>query len=150
MSRETARRAVQRAVDLAAPGNRTKWCTNVAGIDPKTLRSFLRGDRWPGSQTRLDIERALGWEPGWISAMEEAPDDQRPETTGSVPAAIRADTALLPEVREFLLEGYYLMLRLQAMPRAADEERRLNADLEAEMAEAAAEREIPSHKKNIS
>ena len=36
----------------------------AAGVDPKTLRALLRGDRWPTLPVRGRVERALGWEPG--------------------------------------------------------------------------------------
>lgn len=139
MSRDAARRAVKRAVDLAAPGRVTEWCRD-AGIDPKTLRSFLSAERWPSAKTLQGIERALGWPLGRIEDLAEAVDTSE---QASVPDAIRADAALLPEVRDYLLSSYHLLLRLQAMPRSgpvATERERLDAELHAEIVAAAAER----------
>jgi predicted transcriptional regulator len=38
-----------------------------AGLDPTTVRAFLRGDRWPHASTRAAINTALGWCEGEIA-----------------------------------------------------------------------------------
>jgi hypothetical protein len=40
--------------------------TQAAGIDPKTLRTFITGARWPTAGVRARIELALKWPPGEI------------------------------------------------------------------------------------
>lgn len=41
-----------------------------AGIDPGTLGDFLDGHRWPKAPTQGKVERAVGWEPGTIAAVQ--------------------------------------------------------------------------------
>lgn len=49
-----------------------------AGVDPKTLRSLERGERWPRAGSRTKIERALGWPNGALDLLRrgEAPDSR--------------------------------------------------------------------------
>ncbi|QNJ56273.1 immunity repressor [Gordonia phage Ohgeesy] len=41
----------------------------LADVDPKTLRSLERGDRWPREATRLKIEHALHWRAGALDSL---------------------------------------------------------------------------------
>ncbi|QSM00080.1 immunity repressor [Gordonia phage Cashline] len=41
----------------------------LADVDPKTLRSLERGDRWPREATRLKIEHALHWRVGALDSL---------------------------------------------------------------------------------
>lgn len=41
-----------------------------AGVDPKTLRSLERGERWPRDGTLRKIEQALQWEPGALDSIK--------------------------------------------------------------------------------
>lgn len=40
-----------------------------ARIDPRTLRAFLKGERWPRLDVRQSIEGALGLSPGALVAV---------------------------------------------------------------------------------
>lgn len=42
-----------------------------AGIDPKTLRGFLDGGRWPQQESRSAISKALGWSADEIDHIEQ-------------------------------------------------------------------------------
>lgn len=41
----------------------------LAGVDPKTLASLERGERWPRTKSRNAIESALGWAAGSLTSM---------------------------------------------------------------------------------
>lgn len=41
----------------------------TAGVDPKTLRAFLAGKRWPQGDKRKALSKALGWEPDEIDRI---------------------------------------------------------------------------------
>lgn len=45
--------------------------SKLAGVDPKTLRSLERGERWPWDESRKKIEAALQWEPGFLDVLRE-------------------------------------------------------------------------------
>lgn len=68
MSQDDARRAVRRAID--ATGYRESWARK-AGIDAKTLATFLGGTTWPQGPTRTKIEQALGWPIGALTDIED-------------------------------------------------------------------------------
>ena len=40
----------------------------VAGIDPKTLRTFLDGSSWPTNATQARLEEVLRWRPGELAS----------------------------------------------------------------------------------
>lgn len=42
----------------------------LASVDPKTLQSLERDERWPHDTNRVKIERALQWEPGSLDAIK--------------------------------------------------------------------------------
>lgn len=55
-----------------------------ARVDPRTVRSLERGDRWPLDSSRVKIERALGWPAGTLDSLlagGEPPIDEPTETT---------------------------------------------------------------------
>lgn len=129
MSREVARRVARAAIE-AAGRSREAWAAD-ADIDPKTLASFLSGERWPHATTRRRIELALAWPAGALVDIAEGvhPDDvlghRRPAgpaaAAATTPAAsldlieaIRHDPHLLPEAKEHLERQYGLLLRVQA------------------------------------
>ncbi|GEE00233.1 hypothetical protein nbrc107696_46080 [Gordonia spumicola] len=43
---------------------------SAAGVDPKTLRSLERGERWPRDRTLRKIEVALQWQPGSLDSIK--------------------------------------------------------------------------------
>ena len=68
---EVGRRVTKRREELhidAAPFARG------ANVDPKTLASLEKGERWPHTSTRSKIEAALGWEVGSLAAMLDGGD----------------------------------------------------------------------------
>lgn len=127
MSQDEARRVVRRAVE--AHENGRVAFARKAKLDPGTLGDFLDGRHWPQARTRNKIEKALGWPSGRISDLADGID---PSNSGVVDA-IRADTRLLPEARNHLLNQYHLLLRL-TMPAetVAELEASMRADIEAE------------------
>lgn len=90
-NREAARRLVSQEMTLL--GLSRARLAAVAKIDPKTLRSFFIGERWPQSDTRSAISTALGWPADEIdhSELSAAPDE--------LPAA--AKEGLIEEPGEF-------------------------------------------------
>lgn len=65
-----------------------------AGVDPTTVRSLVRGARWPNTSSRLRIADALEWPPGEIArrALVDV-SDLAAYTTGELLAELtrRAD-----------------------------------------------------------
>jgi predicted transcriptional regulator len=47
----------------------------AAGVDPKTVRSLIRGDHWPTDDVQERLEKALDWQPGQIHmcSVRDAP-----------------------------------------------------------------------------
>lgn len=45
-------------------GLSTPELASRAGVDPTTVRAFLRGSSWPRETTRAKLARALGWRVG--------------------------------------------------------------------------------------
>lgn len=59
----------------------------LASVDPKTLQSLERDERWPHDTSRVKIERALRWEPGSLDAIKnggEPTELQKPPETAPV------------------------------------------------------------------
>ncbi|ODQ42617.1 helix-turn-helix domain-containing protein [Corynebacterium amycolatum] len=59
----------------------------LASVDPKTLQSLERDERWPHDTSRVKIERALRWEPGSLDAIKnggEPTELQKPPETPPV------------------------------------------------------------------
>lgn len=56
----------------------------LASVDPKTLQSLERDERWPHDTSRVKIERALRWAPGSLDAIKNGGEptelQQPPET----------------------------------------------------------------------
>ena len=48
------------------PGATLTGVAREAGVDPKTLRSLMRGEHWPSDDVQDRIERTIGWQPGQI------------------------------------------------------------------------------------
>lgn len=59
----------------------------LAGVDPKTLSSLERGERWPRTKSRNAIESALGWAPGSLTAMLAGGDPLLDEGDGELLAS---------------------------------------------------------------
>lgn len=47
-----------------------------AGVDPKTLASLERGERWPRDHSKTGIERALKWKPGSLTRIRNGGEPQ--------------------------------------------------------------------------
>jgi lambda repressor-like predicted transcriptional regulator len=56
-------------VELARLGWSLQELINRSGLDRKTVKAFLDGDRWPQAEKRSKIEAAFGWKPGTISRL---------------------------------------------------------------------------------
>lgn len=71
LDKEEARSRVR--ADVVAAMSDLRWnlqdLIDRAGVDRKTLKAFIDGDRWPQMGTLGRIEGALGWEPGRIAGM---------------------------------------------------------------------------------
>lgn len=70
-----------------------------AKVDPKTLRSLEKGERWPRASSRSKVEDALDWPAGALdrmlaAAMETATKEgtERPVGPGSDPERLTAPT----------------------------------------------------------
>lgn len=40
-------------------------------LDRDTAAKAIAGERWPDRRTRSRLERAVGWDPGWIQRLRE-------------------------------------------------------------------------------
>lgn len=98
-----------------------------SGVDPKTLKALLNGDRWPQEETRSRIEISLGWEFGSIQDLLDGREATVIRPAGMTPVVERESPDLISEdgVRELpsavLLDGMEIFareLRRRASPRA--------------------------------
>lgn len=81
-----------------------------AGADSKTVRAFLRGERWPHDATLAKFDRALGNPPGTISAWAAGDD-----TIGAlVPAPAQRRTVVTIDQATELELARALLARLEA------------------------------------
>lgn len=70
-----------------------------AGVDQKTIRAFLAGDRWPRAASRQQMARALGWPPGEIARRAGS----RPELEAF------STLELLDEIRWRVTDGHLIV-----------------------------------------
>lgn len=91
--RDTARQAV--AAQMADRGWDPVDLAREAKADLDTVTLFLNGSRWPKISTQGRIERALGWAPGSVAAIER---------TGRMPElrSERSEVDLIREVADRL------------------------------------------------
>jgi transcriptional regulator with XRE-family HTH domain len=64
-----------------------------SGVSAATIRSLIKGQRWPGLDTRRELERALDWKAGEISRRavgSRAFDSIHEMTTSELLATIEA------------------------------------------------------------
>ena len=59
---------------LAGHERNTAWLVRQTKADPGTIGDFLNGQRWPKYGTQGRIEKALGWEPGTLTAIADGAD----------------------------------------------------------------------------
>jgi transcriptional regulator with XRE-family HTH domain len=52
-----------------------------ANVNRGTVNAFLAGERWPQPAKRIQLDKALGWEPGRIDELFGGPS----RTTGRIP-----------------------------------------------------------------
>jgi transcriptional regulator with XRE-family HTH domain len=62
-----ARRRLELRLDAAE-------VARTANVDPKTLASLEKGERWPRDRSRASIEHALGWATGSLAAIRAGGD----------------------------------------------------------------------------
>lgn len=62
-----------RRLELVPPMGQAELA-RTADVDPKTVRSLERGERWPRDTSRAQIETALQWMPGSLDEMLEGGD----------------------------------------------------------------------------
>ena len=62
-----ARRRLELRLDAAE-------VARTANVDPKTLASLEKGERWPRDRSRASIENALGWATGSLAAIRAGGD----------------------------------------------------------------------------
>lgn len=118
----------------------------LAGVDPKTLQSLERDERWPHDTNRVKIERALQWAPGSLDTIRDGGEPtelQQPTETEAVgkqpptqPGTHSDETGGIAELRQSIrdldqLPGYVQRVVLDQavdeLPRAIaalDDERR--------------------------
>lgn len=94
--RDVARQAVK--AQMADRGWNPTDLARLAKVDIGTIVTFVDGPRWPKIGTQGKIERALGWEPGTISAI--ASSGQTPTVRSS-----RSELDLIREMAERLPAG---------------------------------------------
>lgn len=81
-----------------------------AGVNAKTIGSFLRGDRWPHDNTLASIDKAIGLKPGTIHAWAVSDDAFFKEDP---PEPIRRVVPTIDEASEVEL-ARALLARLEA------------------------------------
>lgn len=59
-------------------------------LDRTTVGDAIRGQRWPDRRSRARIERALGWDPGWMQRIRDGvPLDTLKAARGDSVAVLR-------------------------------------------------------------
>lgn len=100
-----------------------------SGVDPKTLKALLHGDRWPQEETRSRIEISLGWEFGSIQDLLDGRDVTVIRPAGMTPVLEHESPDFISEddIRELpsavLLDGMEMFakeLRRRASPREGE------------------------------
>jgi hypothetical protein len=126
--REAARRAV--AFQMQSKSLSRAALAAEAKVDPKTLRSFLDGERWPQSKTRADISVAIGWLPDEIDYI--ARNGRRRVGAEFHPAfRSRRPDASLRYASDLATTLMFLLDVAEAEPRLEDEGRRLVREVNA-------------------
>lgn len=97
LDKAEARRRVRIAVkaEMGARGWNIQQLIDESGLDRSTLGDFLEGKRWPQSRTLGAIERALGWQAGWIATVLEGGDIPAVGAVEQDPASKEVDDSLL-------------------------------------------------------
>jgi transcriptional regulator with XRE-family HTH domain len=76
---DVGNRVVRRRLEL---GLDAAQLARMAGVDPKTVASLERGERWPRDRSRMGIEAALQWRAGSLDDIraggEPTPVDSDP------------------------------------------------------------------------
>lgn len=81
-----------------------------AGVDEKTIRTFIAGQTWPWTSKRAGIEEALGWQVGTLQAMVDGvyagdPDIDPVQRAIEASELTRANKAKLLGMYYELLDG---------------------------------------------
>lgn len=119
----------------------------LAGVDPKTLQSLERDERWPHDTNRVKIERALQWAPGSLDALRDggeptelqqpaaapAVDKRPPRVDSTAEEAARGVTELRQSIRD--LDHLPAYVQRVVLDRAVKELPRAIAALDAERRE---------------
>ena len=88
-----------------------------SGVDVKTVRSLLNGDRWPQQAKRSKIERTLGLPANALEDIAEGrppSDDARPAGV-DLAALLAEDPTLSAASRAHIVNQYRLLQQLSAL-----------------------------------